>query len=235
MLGATSRRLARRVAAWRTKHAARGVSDGADAAKGASGSSASGKSDAREDAAAQQRAWARRATAMMFPWERAALDGDASKPYTTWQKFYFVAGAVALSALVWERMGSAPWRKEVDAKTAEQEARRIELARKAARGSLTSEEEAEAFDGMSPDAIDALVARVAEEDRQAWEGDADTRRRAAALGIAPPKEGDDPFEGMAPEDIDKFVQSVREDEERRVTGAPANQRPSEPLVFRIKR
>lgn len=235
MLGATGRRFARRVAAWRTKRATREVSEGVDAAKGSSGSSASGKSNATEDAASQQRAWARRATAMMFPWERATLDGDASKPYTTWQKFYFFAGAVALSALVWERTGSAPWRQEVDAKTAEQEARRIEVARKAARGRLTAEEEAEAFDGMSPDAIDALVARVAEEDRQAWEGDADTRRRAAALGIAPPKEGDDPFEGMAPEDIDKFVQDVREDEERRISGAPANYRPSEPLVFRIKR
>jgi len=232
---ASSRRLARRAAVWRAKNACRGASGGADASKETSGSPDGGKGEGKGDAASQQRVWARRATAMMFPWEKAALDGDASKPYTTWQKVYFFAGAVALSALVWERIGTAPWRREVDAKSADEEARRIELARKAARGLLTSEEEAEAFDGMAPDAIDALVARVSEEDRQAWEGDADTRRKAAALGIAPPKTAEDPFEGMAPEDIDKFVRGVLEEEERRVSGVPAGHKPSEPLVFRVKR
>lgn len=189
-------------------------------------------SEAAKETRKRQQAWARRATSMMFPWERAVLDGDATKPYTKWQKAYLAFAMLAIAALAWERTGTSPWRKKADVASYEAEQKRLEWARKAARGSLSHEEAMEAFDGMDPEAIDALVSRVSTEDRLAKELDPDVERKAIALGKdSTDGKGTDPFEGMSPEDIDRYVLRVREEESKRTSIHTE----STPKVFRVGR
>jgi pyruvate/2-oxoglutarate dehydrogenase complex dihydrolipoamide acyltransferase (E2) component len=180
----------------------RGFRSSASALRAETGKAAETASKGTTAAAAEDAAAAAKATAaapaapanpmggMLFPWERAVLDGERATKLTTLGKVYWLVFGVSLVVLVGGTVKDRyfkPPPPPVDPaiEIAKQERIKAGLRRAREGRSFTEVPVADdPFDGMTPAEIEKLVAN-----------DGET--------------GGDPFEGMSPEEINAHLEKEK--------------------------
>jgi hypothetical protein len=146
---------------------------------------------AAEGAAAMPKAPANPMGSLMFPWERALLDGERNTKLTTLGKVYWLAFGVSVVVLVGGTVKDRyfkPPPPPVDPAIERAKQERVKAGMRRAREGRSFVEVPDAddpFDGLTPAEIEALVAKE--------------------YGPS----GDDPFEGMSPEEINVHLEKQK--------------------------